>query len=460
MISIISLFCDIQIDSNDFVKILKRISEKGWTPALYSTQQHLKNVFEINDETIIPIRRSRIRRRKNQMDYYPGDIFIQENDIYYLSTLTIDRNLAERGAFYYYEDEPEKEELEVGILAMEPSKSSEKIQSFASIVKEAIIETLDGRKTRNMKFDWTEKKIGTPNLDKIKKESETKSQILFKNAILDPSEVSSINIFSDKNIRELLIEINQSGFVRQRDLMMRKQKGFPDLNDILTKLKNHSLLNTEYLIECKKTNTPLTRIQNKDILEKSELGDLICPSCTARFKNENILEGYSLSDLTKKMLKQSYWMTVWVTDILKELGIDENAILWNISDSGEEVDILAEVFGRLWIFELKDREFGSGDAYPLNYRKVRYRADKSIIITAESVSKEAKKVFEELKKESESDRELPIYIEGLDNARPVLSKELSSASLLFAYRKFQLLSDMSGFELISLVAKRLSKDSA
>ena len=122
-------------------------------------------------------------------------------------------------------------------------------------------------------------------------------------------------------------------------------------------------------------------------------------------------------------------MTVYVTQVLLELGINKDAILWNLSESGEEVDILVEIFGRLWIFELKDREFGSGDAYPLNYRKVRYRAEKSIIVTTEVVAKDAKKVFEELRKEAGIDRDLPVYIEGLENTKSKLINELSFASL-------------------------------
>src|SRR5438445_4739345 len=78
---------------------------------------------------------------------------------------------------------------------------------------------------------------------------------------------------------------------------------------------------------------------------------------------------------------------------------------------------------RLWVLELKDREFGSGDAHPFNYRRARYGANEAVIITTEKVSSEAKRVFEELSRSSDTGRQTgaqrstrlssPVLIEGL-----------------------------------------------
>jgi len=78
-------------------------------------------------------------------------------------------------------------------------------------------------------------------------------------------------------------------------------------------------------------------------------------------------------------------MTVWVTSRLLDLGVPQEVILWNMEEAGEEVDIIVDFVGRTWIFELKDREFGAGDAYPFNYRKVRYRADEAVVVTTDKV---------------------------------------------------------------------------
>ena len=455
MIEIHSLVSDIKLETSDLIKVLKYLNDNEWTPALYNTQKHLISLFEIDENYNLAFRARRIRMK--DMNFYPGDLFYKGNDIYYLTILSSERyNMDRIGTYYFYEDEPEKEELEIGLITSDNVHNQERLLSFADKVKEAIMASIDGRKTRNMKFDWIQNRVGTPNLDKIKMDTENKNNIKYSSADTNDVEIDASKIISDKNIRTLLLEINLAGFVRQRDLIMRRQKSSNELPKLLNELQSQKLLNTEYLLECKKTSSPLTRLTSKEKLETSEIGELICPSCSSKFKNENISEGYSCSEISKKLLKQSFWMTVYVTQVLLELGINKDAILWNLSESGEEVDILVEIFGRLWIFELKDREFGSGDAYPLNYRKVRYRAEKSIIVTTEVVAKDAKKVFEELRKEAGIDRDLPVYIEGLENTKSKLINELSFASLSYANRKLFKLSEISGYDLISLVAKKYS----
>ncbi|HEY63940.1 MAG TPA: hypothetical protein G4O02_05160 [Caldilineae bacterium] len=188
------------------------------------------------------------------------------------------------------------------------------------------------------------------------------------------------------------------------------------------------------------------------------MASLICPSCGSKFGEELLSEGYTVSELGRRMAKQSHWMTVWTTDLLIKLGIPEDAILWNISENGEEVDLLVEFLGQLWIFELKDREFGAGDAHPLNYRQVRYRADKAIIFTTEKVSKDAKRVFEDLQRESIRRRgSLPVYIEGLDKAEEILRREIANASLSYARRRLVMIGETTGYDLGAVLSAKFSE---
>ena len=134
-----------------------------------------------------------------------------------------------------------------------------------------------------------------------------------------------------------------------------------------------------------------------------------------------------------------------------------NAILWNLAETGEEVDLLVEFMGELWILELKDREFGSGDAHPLNYRQVRYKATKAIVITTDKVSKDARRVFEDLAKERSGRAGVPIYIEGLNSVRDALAKEVSGASVRFAYQKLASLTILSGYDFRSIIAAKFGE---
>jgi hypothetical protein len=138
------------------------------------------------------------------------------------------------------------------------------------------------------------------------------------------------------------------------------------------------------------------------------------------------------------------------------------SILWNIADQSEEVDIAAEHLDDLWMFELKDREFGAGDAYPFNYRRVRYQTEKAIIVTTERVSKDAKNVFNELIRDAARNQPTHpsevVYVEGLNQAESVLGHQLSASSLSFAITRLRPVEEISGFSLGPIVAGRFGEE--
>src|SRR5690606_11171705 len=96
------------------------------------------------------------------------------------------------------------------------------------------------------------------------------------------------------------------------------------------------------------------------------------------------------------VLRHTFVELIPITKELVENGIPETSIIWSLSDEGEEVDCVVEFKGKIWIFELKDRDFGPGDAHPFVYRGMKYNADKVIIFTSGRVSEDARKVFEKV----------------------------------------------------------------
>ena len=205
------------------------------------------------------------------------------------------------------------------------------------------------------------------------------------------------------------------------------------------------------MLECRSTNVPLTRLASREQLESPEVRSLVCPSCNASFSDERIVTGYSLSDLGRSLSQRSHWMTIWITNLLVDLGVNLDSVVWNISDSGEEVDMLVEYLDNLWVFELKDRDFSTRDAYPLNYRRAKYKASAGMIVATDKIQREAQRVLNELGAESIrfSRARLPqyVFIEGLDSARKMLQEKLSEESMLFAFRRLVGLENLSGYRL-------------
>lgn len=152
-------------------------------------------------------------------------------------------------------------------------------------------------------------------------------------------ELDAAGIISDKLARDTLIDLSKAVFARERDILGRRNKAQYDVREAITKLKQTGLLNTEYLLECKRTGTPLTRFKDRQQLDNNYVANLACPSCGELFSRETLSEGYSLTDLGRQMSRQSHWMTVWVTDKLTKLGVPEDSIIWNISEAGEEIDL-------------------------------------------------------------------------------------------------------------------------
>jgi hypothetical protein len=68
---------------------------------------------------------------------------------------------------------------------------------------------------------------------------------------------------------------------------------------------------------------------------------------------------------------------------------------WGAAAGEDEIDITLDLATEKVFFELKDREFGLGDAYPFATRVSRYGADFGVVISTEAVGGEAKTFLSE-----------------------------------------------------------------
>ncbi len=458
-----SLTTSIKHIPRDPTPILITLAKAGWQPAVLESERTFLRLAGVEDKIDFQsLRRSRDSfSRRYSAGGIAGDVFFGETDVYYLvvnpGEFFIDelgRRIVRRGS--------EEPYLEIGIVSSAPQEIDKKLWSFAETVETAIKESGDS-KLRNMTLEWNELKSGTPRLDRITSNfDQSSSGPKFTRAKLVSQDIEAAQVLSSKANRELLVELLQAGFAREQDILSRRAKRQASIKKTLNTLNRYGLIQTEFLLECKRTRTPLTRLHDPKKLEDADVADLVCPSCGSSFGEETLSEGYTVSELGRRMARQSHWMTIWTTDLLVKLGIPEDAILWNISENGEEVDLLVEFQGRLWIFELKDREFGAGDAHPLNYRQVRYKANKAIIFTIEKVSKDAKRVFEELQREAMRSimtrrSELPVYVEGLDKAEEVLRSEIADVSLNYARRRLVMIGETTGYDLGAVLAAKFGE---
>ena len=256
--------------------------------------------------------------------------------------------------------------------------------------------------------------------------------------------------------RGLLITLAQSGFSRERDILSTSRRD-SSIPETLSTLTSALLVEKSFILECKSGRAPLTRFADPKALDNPAVANLICGVCGSKYSDETVVPGYAISELGRRLIQKSHWMTVWITEVLVSLAVPLQSIIWNVAEEGEEVDLMMEFRDQLWIFELKDREFGAGDAYPFNYRMARYAANRGVIVTTDKVSKDAKRVLEELSREgsrARRTRPLPVFIEGLGSAKLTLSRELSTASLAYARRRVAGLGQFSGHDIGQVLRAR------
>ena len=434
MLTLRSLRTSTRVDTPDLKTSLLRLARGPWKPAVIESQRVLAKLAGAGDEIVAELGGV----VPTAADGY-GDLVFTDDCVYYLLSSTSDP------AF-----------LEVGVVHSD-SATAESLDEFAREVQDTILEALDGRKTRHMRFEWSEVNPSSYRLDRIIASERKEAGIELQRAAMTEQELAAAETLETRAVRSTLVSISQAGFAREHDILSRRGKAKEEAKSTLDKLKRGQLVAVEYIVECKKANSPITRLKSPEELRDPAIAKLKCPTCGRAFPDETLSEAYSVSELGKRMLQKSHWMTISVTQRLVEIGVPLAAILWNVSEGGEEIDLVVDVLGDLWLFELKDREFGSGDAHPFNYRQVRYKASKAVVVTTEKVSTDAKKVFQELTKETRGERPTPTYIEGLENTEPVLRKEIESSYWRHAVRKLLGASRASGYDLRPLLKARLGE---
>lgn len=190
------------------------------------------------------------------------------------------------------------------------------------------------------------------------------------------------------------------------------------------------------VIECRHTGAQLVSLgeANSGGALSSEVAQLNCPTCRRALADERIAYLFDLGELGKRLVQKNHWLTVLTTEKLMDLGIAQDEVLWNIEDGADEVDILTIFRGQAWVFELKDREFGAGDAQRFSFRRSRLAVGKSFVVTTNAISPDAKEVFKEVERQSRRTGDLgsgrePVYVEGLEGLETALIREATATAV-------------------------------
>jgi len=333
-------------------------------------------------------------------------------------------------------------------------KGEEALRKFCADIEEAIKTRFDGRRVRGMEFDWKTQRLRLSRYMRrryapfgaFSEEEPERGIVELKSTEPSYSSEDAVAARSlvDVEIRQFILKLAQMGKIRSKDAAEIAKP------DILQRLLSLGLVAEEYLLTCKQDQHTICVVTSKDHLTKEPMSSLRCSVCGRSFPEENLQVIYTLTERGKKLVTGSLWMSIWITELLKENGVRKEAIRWGLETSGEELDIMVEDFGSRIFFELKDREFGLGDAYSFVYRITRYGGKVGIVATMDKVSTDAQKFF----KEETQRREYPVqirYLEGSEGIQDGVAKLIEDMSLSQVHRVIQPFSFRVGFDLWPVV---------
>ncbi len=423
-------------DQIELEKLIFGLKDKGYTPILRQMFLKLSEIvnLQMDEKAIADMIVEGYRPRSYPFRYkYLGDLFFTDNAVY--SITPIGKNLM------------------ATIIAY--NRHDELVQKFCIDIEDSIKSKFDGRRVRGMKFKW--RPLPFPKFLKrwpfyediiLEEFEEIDKEVDMKPPDYSKEEAQAAQYLTDDASRKFMLELVKVGKITEKDaLNFVKNK-----KEIIEKLNDLKLIKQEYLIRCRKTQNTLALIPQKELINS----EYKCSHCGRPFTDELIQTVYTLTDLGKSIITGSRWMSIWITELLIGCGVKRDGIKWNIKTSGDELDIIVEDFDARIIFELKDREFGLGDAYPFIYRVSRYGGNIGIIVTMDNVSVDAKKFFEEEMRRWETRADI-IYLEGFEKVNEELPKIVKKMVLRQISRIIMPFSLTIGVNLLPVVNHKLKE---
>jgi hypothetical protein len=258
--------------------------------------------------------------------------------------------------------------------------------NFCAEVERAIRARLDGRRVRGMNFAW--QPVKGPSRRFVASPSRLpEAELTSQKPSYSAEELRAARLLVGAEARTLLLQLAQIGKVRAADAKLQAP--------LIEQLLCEHLLSKEYLVLCRKDSRTLCQVANIDDLNAMTGGRLVCATCGRKFSEEIIQEIFAGTELSKRLITSSRWMMIWLTDLLVGAGLSKDAVGWSATSGDDEIDIITDELGLRIIFELKDREFGLGDAYPFSYRLERYKGDLGVVVSTDRIAEEAGKFFQE-----------------------------------------------------------------
>ncbi|MEK2475528.1 hypothetical protein [Streptomyces noursei] len=237
-------------------------------------------------------------------------------------------------------------------------------------------------------------------------------------------ESAAAELLSEKSVRMLAIAIKSANGL----LLGDASKQIPPrersrIDELVEKLINKELIDTEIVIICTKTSAQINRLPSPEAIEQLDQAGLRC-ACGRLLSAEKHEKALSITDFGRSMLDGNRWLSILVLQYLIGFGVPIADIRMEQIYSGEEVDCLVELYGRIVLFELKDKEFNRGNAYSFGAKIGIFQPDVSVVVTTEKVGADARDHF--VARSTMPGRGRRLYVDVLDEESVTFIEGLDS----------------------------------
>ncbi len=256
----------VQLSREEFSSLLAGLTEKSYLPAALESQRRFAELAGIDD--LSAIRGTRLARTGN----IDADVFFRGDCVYYIyqAGRSVSRGQSAEAAVMeraliesYYEAGiyqariPGREGMLVA-GAITTKATSEEVQSELKDFLNAIEETV--KSTRNVE-DGIEWKFTVPK-DSLQVLNERlcadDAPLRFSHPEVELPLQTGAMVLANPPARSLLREVGEAGFVRETDLLSRRGRKEEEVRGLLEQLKAASLVETQFLLQCRKNSAPLT----------------------------------------------------------------------------------------------------------------------------------------------------------------------------------------------------------
>ena len=237
-------------------------------------------------------------------------------------------------------------------------------------------------------------------------------------------------LISQTKIKDILIEFSKKSNILLSDFakgMSEEKRDEAERN--LNFMSGQGLLEKSLIVICKQKNVWWNMtIPSLTMLKELEKAAVTCTSCGAKITDEKVDTLFKISEKGTKLVAGSYWMVGKVVDILRRLDFRDEDIFSSVNYGGDELDIVALTMGRIFVFELKDREFNLGDAYKFHSKVSRLKEKSAntrlypIVFTTKSIADEARKLLQEVFDSNNRNSVKYVMVEGLENVESEIKK--------------------------------------